>query len=1183
MLTKKLTLGIMAALYGAGTAYATEPTNPYIYKPFGLKPLSQAVVPDWEKKNSEYTAWQNEGAVYNCLAWSPPENVVNLDEEFTQSRECSQSQSRTRTDEMYSQRLDQTRYEGPFGESRVITVEESQGSVGTRDYITGEREDAYPNWSKVGGFYGCGSWSPDPSEINYGATFTQERDCSWDEDRQRNVFNTWQSGRETYNRTDSEGRTVPHTDSRESTGTYRDWQPTSSTYTAWEDVGTEHSHTSWSPAPSTQPSDFTQSREYKRDQERYEQKREQDQVTDDYRNTGSPVLHEQTVDRSEDRDVTVDYTSWEEVNRSAYTSWSPAPTTQTESYNQTRNYTLTEERERSYTAAGDGELLTATESRDTVEQTETRPVSVSFSEWSNSGAIKNCGGWSPAENTVAYNESYTQTRECDQDQVRNRAYSADGSELNTFVENRTVKVNDAQNATGTGNWVAHASTFTSWINSGGRHTYSSYSPTPTTQTTTFSQSRSYKQNQTRNEQKRERDTIGGSIRNVGSPIARSQTINGSESRNVTVAWSSWSNSGGKYSCGAYNNPHGNQTASYTQTRVCKQNQTRTRTYSSGESFSESKVINSNDSRTVTVTVGGWSNTSTSGHSSWSLAASSQTSNYSQSRSYTQTQRRVWTHKVASTTVHTRNEDRNLTGQSQSRSITVTNAAGSYGSTYGWTSWSPTPTSQTATFTQTRGYKRDRTRTYTHKSGTTTIHTRGVTETGNFSQSRNVTVSWSSWANSGGKYSCGSYNNPYGNQTASYTQTRVCKQNQTRTRTYSSGESFSESKVINSNDSRTVTVTVGGWSNTSTSGHSSWSLAASSQTSNYSQSRSYTQTQRRVWTHKVASTTVHTRNEDRNLTGQSQSRSITVTNAAGSYGSTYGWTSWTPAASAQTSNFSQTRSYKRNRTRTYTHKSGTTTIHTRGVTETSNFSQSRSVVVSWSTWVNNGTATCGNWAKDSRTGAKTRSCSQPEKRTRTYKVGTSTIHSATETRNRSYSETITVTGTTYGSWSGYSNQGAPYSCSSYSPATSTVNSGATFTQSRSCKQNQRRQRSKYTNYSDGSRDYVGIDYGTRITTVYQTKQATGTKVTTTCSSNSYNYAHDEYTRGGEECEADTEKWTFNGQTIYDSSLDSCRGGEAFSPGTWSGQQAYDYAGYRYTLKNVVTYRNYGYGDVCRTPL
>ena len=754
MLSKKLALGVAVALYGAASGYAAaeaSPENKFIYKPFILSPtISNAEVPDWETVNTQYTAWANDGSVFNCSAWTPPVNLVNLDETFTQTRTCSQSQVRIRTDELYSNRLDQTRFEGPFSESRVISVEESQSATGTRDFITGTREETWPAFSRVGGFYGCGNWSPDPATINYGVTFTQERGCSWDEGRSRDVFNTWQSGQETYLRTDSESRTVPYTDTQSSVGTFRDWQPTVSTFTPWADIGADYGHTVWTPSPTTQTANFSQSRDYKRDQERFEQFREQDQVTNDIRNVGAPVRRTQTDERTENRSITTEYTAWTEVNRSAHSAWTPVPTAQTSNFTQSRTYTSNQERERFYTAPVDGELN---------RQTETKSVE---------------------------------------------------------------------------------------------------------------------------------------------------------------------------------------------------------------------------------------------------------------------------------------------SQLESRSISVLSSVGGYGSNYGYGSWSPSASSQTSNFTQTRSYKRDRTRTYTYKSGSSTLHSRSTTETGNFSQSRTISVSYTGWVNSGSIHSCGSYSPTPSSQTSGFTQTRKCKQDQARNRVY---------------------------------------------------------------------------------------------------------------------------------------KSGSPNIATKLESRTTNVSNSRSVSVTWSGWSNNGSASCGGWSQNSSTGAKSRTCNQSEKRTRYYKVGSSTISTKTETRNRSYTQNVSVTGTSVGSWSGYSNNGSVYSCSSYSPSPSSVDQSTKFTQSRTCKQNQRRQRDKFNNLSDGSKFKTGVEYGSRTINVTQYKyNVLGTRPTEECSSNGYS-ASDDYEHDGHDwCGYGDVTYLFNGKFIYGNEWSNCRGD---SPSGKRGSLTQ--GGYRYYSKNVTGSSSNRRGQVCRKPL
>jgi hypothetical protein len=946
----------VADLYGVATAQASEQTEQYYFKPLGVTPLSKLVMPNWEVSNKTYTEWENEGDVYNCSAWTPPENVVNLDEEFTQSRECSQKQSRYRTHKKWSERLKKERKEGPFYESRVINIEETQDSVGTRDYITGERADAYPNWSKVGGFYGCGDWSPDPSEVNYGATFTQSRDCSWDEDRQRDVFDTWQSGRETYSRTDSEERTVPYADSRESTGTYRDWQPTSSTYTVWGDVDADYGHGSWSPAPSTQPSDFIQSREYKRDQERYEQKREQDQVTEDYRNVGSPVLHNQTVDRSEDRNVAVNYTLWEEIERSDYTPWSPAPSSQTTSFTQTRNYAFTEERERFYTTAGEGELLRVTERSEPVEQSESRPVTVAYTPWTETGENYDCSTWSPARDSVGVGESYMQARSCKQDEIRDRVYTNESTELNRVEESRILTPIQTREQTGEGSWEKHPSAFSDWENEGSRYEYTPWTPASSEQKSDFSQSRGFKQNETRYEQGRERDVHSGTIRDEGEPIKHDRTVAGQESRSVVV------------------------------------------------------------------NLGSWSNTARSSETSWSPAASTQTSDFTQSMGYTQHQTRTVVHNAPSE-VHRFTDSQALANQTDTRAVSVSFGAWeNSGAIKDCGGWSPAENTvaYNESYTQTRecdqGQVRDRVykadgnalKTFVESRTVKVNDTQNATGTGNWVAHAST---FTSWVDDGGRHTYSAYTPAPANQTSNYTQSRSYKQNQARNEQKRErdtiggsirnvGSPIPRSQTIDGSESRTVSVTASDWANGATSGHSAWSPAPTTQTSNYTRSRTYNQAQSRVWTHKVGTSSIHTRNESRTLSNQTQSQTV---------------------------------------------------------------------VVSWTSWVNNGAmVSCGDWTPAPNTVAynqsytQTRSCQQPQKRDRVYKVGSTTIGSAAETRNTSASQTQNATGT--GNWVAHTstftswvNEGAGYAYGSYSPEA--TNQTSNFWQSRSYKQNQTRNEQK----------------------------------------------------------------------------------------------------------------------------
>ena len=711
---------------------------------------------------------------------------------------------------------------------------------------------------------------------------------------------------------------------------------------------------------------------------------------------------------------------------------------------------------------------------------------MSYSEWSEVGGNYDCGAWGPLPETVAFDEEYTQSRQCKQNETRDRIYTADSTELDRVEESRTLTPTQTRSQTGVGTWEPTSSTYTPWsTDETENYGHSGWLPRATNQLSDYQQINSYKRDQKRTETFREKDVHSDAIRETGdtqvhtetlnlqhqrtvtvdlgtwvnqartnitdwSPLPTTQTAafeqvrtysqpqvrdvthsvdwqdegiikafedtrtltNQPESRTVTVSWTDWVNEGEYYDCSEYTNQVYVWKTNYYQYRSCNQDQTRDRVYSTGEVVSESKTVKEDDVREVNVSSGDWVNVSTTDWAGWTPSSGSQVSGYTQTNSYTQLQRRVWTYKTGGVTLATRDEDRSLTNQSKSRTVAVTNAASAFGEGYDFGTWTPAANSQTTSFTQTRPYSKDRTRTYTHKAGGSTVHTNAVTETtDSFSQSRTVTVSWTDWSDTGGLYSCGSYDNTANTQTSNFIQTRSCKQNQTRTRNYSSGESKTETRTINVDDSRNVTVSVGSYSNLSTNGHSSWSPAFGIQYSDYTQTRSYNQVQRRVWTYKADGSTIHTRNQDKTLSNQSESRHVDVSRVVGSYtGSEWGHTEWTPMASAQTSTFTQSRDYKKTRNLTFNHTVGGAIVYSHDTVDAVDDTETRTVTVSWTGWANDGAIySCGSYNNTANTQTsnftQTRSCKQNQKRTRNYSSGES--KSESRTINVNDSRTITV--------------------------------------------------------------------------------------------------------------------------------------------------------------------------------
>jgi hypothetical protein len=106
-------------------------------------------------------------------------------------------------------------------------------------------------------------------------------------------------------------------------------------------------------------------------------------------------------------------------------------------------------------------------------------------------------------------------------------------------------------------------------------------------------------------------------------------------------------------------------------------------------------------------------------------------------------------------------------------------------------------------------------------------------------------------------------------------------------------------------------------------HSAWSPAASDQTADFSQSRSFKQAQSRTEQQQqlgdsnsvvnIGALVVHDRTID-----DSESRSVSVSKNNWSDTSQTDQSTWTPAALEQTADFNQSRSYTQDQTRTCTY-------------------------------------------------------------------------------------------------------------------------------------------------------------------------------------------------------------------------------------------------------------------------
>lgn len=1054
-----------------------------------------------------WPAWENEGALRNCTAWSPATTTVNLDESFTQSRSCKQDQTRERNvyDVWESEKETLNRTEE---QQRVIDVPQTQQATGEKDFIVSTSTKEWGAWSNASSIYSCTAWSPETSTVKYGEDFTQERACKQDRTRSRDIYNVWASGKETLKETEVGNQTFQVDQTRGAVGT-KDYisGEQALAWSGWTNDGAPENCTAWTPAPSTVNLDasFTQTRSC--DQA---QTRERDVMntfasgkkTYKRTETDSKVI---TVTQSQSstgiKDYIVstrngDWSAWEnDGGIDNCGAWSPAPTSQTAGFTQSRSCTQAQSRERTvYNVWKSGkETVKAQENgAQSVSVTDTRSVTVAWSSWTNSGTKTACSAWSPDASTVNLAESFTQTRSCSQAQTRNRTYKADGSTLATKVESRTISVTDTQTVAGSKDYITSTRTgsWSAWANEGGLRACSNWSPAPASQTSGFTQSRSCSQDQTRertiyNVWKSGKET-------VKTTESADQTVAVPQSRTVSVTWTGWTNSGAVSNCTAWTPAPStvNLGASFSQSRSCTQGQTRSRVYKAGSTTLASK----SESRNITVT---------------------QNQNATGSKDY-------------------------VTGTSAGSWSAWSNKNG----IHSCSSW--TPDSSTVnlgqSFTQTRDCKQDQTRTRTiynvWKSGNKTVkNTEAGEQTVTVQQSRTSTGTedfitttengaWSGWSNSGGIYSCGSWSPAPTSQTSNYTQTRSCSQNQTRTRTvynvWKSGEKTVKtteqgSQTVSTSQSRTIAVSWSGWANSGGAYEcGSWSPSPSTVNlgSTFTQSRSCSQNQARNRIYKAGSSTIATKGETRKITvTQTQSATGSKDYITGTSTKSWsGWSNdggihscsgWSPAPSSQTSNYTQSRSCSQNQKRTReiynVWKSGKQTLKTTETgTQTVSVPQSRTVTVSWSGWSNSGGAySCGAWSpspstvNQGSTFTQSRSCSQNQTRSRIYKVGTSTIATKGESRTisvtQSQSATGTkdyVTGTSAGSWSSWSNDGGVYSCTGWSPAPSSQTSN--YTQSRTCKQNQKRTRTIYNVWSSGKKTAKSTETGTQAVNVGQSR-------------------------------------------------------------------------------------------------
>lgn len=203
-------------------------------------------------REAAWGGWGNTGSPHSCSGWTPSPSTIDYGTPFTQTRSCSQDQTRSRT--VYNVWNDGSEtFNRTDTDAQTISVGQSNPSTGTRDFITGEEPSSWSGWSNNGGVQSCSSWGPSTVDYPSGQSFTQTQTCQQPQSRSRTINYVWKSGARTYKTTEFDSRTVSVSDSRPAIGTKAKTEVSRScgSYSGWNDSGGMYGCSSFSPSTST--------------------------------------------------------------------------------------------------------------------------------------------------------------------------------------------------------------------------------------------------------------------------------------------------------------------------------------------------------------------------------------------------------------------------------------------------------------------------------------------------------------------------------------------------------------------------------------------------------------------------------------------------------------------------------------------------------------------------------------------------------------------------------------------------------------------------------------------------------------------------------------------------------------------------------------------------------------------
>jgi hypothetical protein len=369
----------------------------------------------WISTTPTFTDWANVATPYNEQSWNPAFNNKLVD--FVQNRDYDQDQ------EQFEQAREFNSFTSIYRNlGDLIKHEQTIINNEPRNVVS-----EISSWVNDNGHYDCDTWTPNVTTKVYGEEFTQLRNCQ--QDQTANISYKVDS---TEVETGLTNKIITEQENQQATGTNSDsgWADIISTFTTWVNQGIAYEQGIYSPVINSQLADFSQSRSYKKDQQQFEQKREQNSYTSAIRNNGAAIEKNQTLTPTQNRTVSVTLANW--VNNgtahACATNWTPASSTQIYGVEFTQTKSCTQDQKRNITYKEGSTTLEVKEGIQSIAGQVTQQATGTNTDSGWSDIVSTFTSW------TAYGENYTFT-----------AYSpAYGNQTSNYVQSRTYNKNQEQ-------------------------------------------------------------------------------------------------------------------------------------------------------------------------------------------------------------------------------------------------------------------------------------------------------------------------------------------------------------------------------------------------------------------------------------------------------------------------------------------------------------------------------------------------------------------------------------------------------------------------------------------------------------------------------------------------------------------------------------------------------------------